>query len=181
MLRKLFALAVATLFAVPAFAAETTYKLSGDNTKVTFTGTKPGGKHDGGFAKLAGTATVADGTITKIEVEIDCDSLYSDDPTGKLTAHLKSPDFFGVKDNPKSTFKTTKIEKTDKGYNITGDLTLLGKTKAVTFPATVTEKDGTLTLTSSEFQIDRTEWGMVFGKGKVDDKVSLKVALTAKK
>ena len=45
----------------------------------------------------------------------------------------------------------------------------------------MTEKDGTLTLTSSEFVIDRTEWGMVFGKGRVDDKVTLKVAVTAKK
>jgi polyisoprenoid-binding protein YceI len=181
MIRKLFALAVAALFAVPAFAAETTYKLDGENTKVTFTGTKPGGKHDGGFKKLTGTAVVNDGTLTKIEVEIDCDSLWSDDPAGKLTAHLKSPDFFGVKDHPKSTFKTTKIEKTEKGVNITGDLTLLGKTKAVTFPATVSEKDGTLMLASSEFAIDRTEWGMKFGQGRVDNKVTIKVAVTAKK
>jgi polyisoprenoid-binding protein YceI len=179
MIRSLSALALATLFAVPLFAAENTYKLDGDNTKVTFTGTKPGGKHDGGFKKLTGTATVNDGTLTKIEVEIDCDSLYSDND--KLTAHLKSPDFFGVKDNPKSTFKTTKIEKTDKGYNITGDLTLLGKTKPVTFPATVTEKDGTLTVASSAFTIDRSEWGMTFGKGRVDEKVTIKVAVTAKK
>ena len=178
MMRKLFALVVAALFAVPGVAAETTYKLTGENTKVTFTGTKPNGKHDGGFKKLSGTAVVNDGTLTKIEVEIDCDSLWSDDP--KLTGHLKAPDFFGVKDHPKSTFKTTKIEKTDKGYTITGDLTMIGKTKPVTFPATVTEKDGTLSL-AADFQIDRTEWGMNYGKGKIDDKVSLKVAVSAKK
>ena len=40
-----------------------------------------------------------------------------------------------MKDNPKATFKSTKIEKTDKGYTITGDLTMLGKTKSVSFPA----------------------------------------------
>ena len=178
MVRNLSALALAVLMGVPLLAAEDTYKLDGENTKVTFVGTKPGGKHNGGFKKLTGTATVADGTLSKIEVEIDCNSLFSDDT--KLTAHLKSPDFFGVKDNPTSTFKTTKIEKTDKGYSITGDLTLLGKTKSITFPATVTEKDGTLSLAAS-FDIDRTQWGMNFGRGKVNDKVALKVALTAKK
>ena len=179
MIRKLFAVAVAALFAVPAFAAETTYKLDGDNTKVTFTGTKPGGKHDGGFKTVTGTAVVTDGTLTKIEVEIDCNSLYSDNE--KLTGHLKNPDFFGVKDHPKSTFKTTKIEKTDKGYSVTGDLTLLGNTKPVTFPAAVVEKDGALTLTS-EFKIDRTQWGMTYGaKGQVDKDVAIKVAVTAKK
>jgi polyisoprenoid-binding protein YceI len=178
MTRKLLALAVAALFAAPALAAETTYKLTGENTKVTFTGTKPGGKHDGGFKTLTGNAVVADGALTKIEVEIDCDSMYSDD--AKLTAHLKSPDFFGVKDHPKATFKTTKIEKGDKTYSVTGDLTMLGKTKSVTFPASVSEKDGVLSL-SSAFHIDRSDWGMVYGKGKVDDKVSLQVAVTAKK
>ena len=34
---------------------------------------------------------------------------------------------------------------------------------------------------STAFAIDRTEWGMNYGKGKIDDKVTLKVAVTAKK
>ena len=97
-----------------------------------------------------------------------------------LTKHLKSPDFFGVADHPKATFKTTKVAKTDKGYNITGDLTMLGRTKAVSMPATVTAAGDNLTLTS-EFKINRNDWGMSYGKGKVDDIVSLKVVVNAKK
>jgi polyisoprenoid-binding protein YceI len=180
MYRAPFAVVLAALLAVPVFAADTKYTLSGENTKVTFTGTKPGGKHDGGFKNVSGTATVADGNpaTLKIEAEIDCTSLYSDTP--KLTDHLKSPDFFGVKDHPKATFKTTKVEKSDKGYTITGDLTLLGKTKPVTMPATVTAAGDTLTLTS-EFKINRNDWGMTYGKGKVDDLVSLKLTVNAKK
>jgi polyisoprenoid-binding protein YceI len=171
---------LAVLLAVPVLAADTTYKLTGENTKVTFVGTKPGGKHEGGFKTVSGTATVTDGNpaTLKIEAEIDCTSLYSDTP--KLTEHLKSADFFGVKDNPKAAFKTTKVEKTDKGYTITGDLTLLGKTKPVTMPAAVTAAGDTLTLTS-EFKINRNDWGMTYGKGKVDDLVSLKLTVTAKK
>ena len=118
------------------------------------------------------------GQSPAIEVEIDADSLWSDNE--KLTGHLKNPDFFGVKDNPKATFKSTKIEKTDKGYTITGDLTMVGKTKSVSFPASVTENGGVLSISTS-FAIDRTEWGMNYGKGKIDDKVTLKVAVTAKK
>lgn len=180
MVRTLSALALVACMAASQ-AADTKYTLTGDNTKVEFTGTKPGGKHDGGFKKLAGTATVTDGKpeTLKIEVEIDCDSLYSDNE--KLTTHLKNPDFFGVKDNPKATFKTTKVEKTDKGYNVTGDLTLLGKSNAVTFPASIAEKDGTLSVSSS-FTIDRTKWGMNYGaKGQVDKDVTIKVSVTAKK
>lgn len=181
MVRTLSALALAALIGSSAFAADTTYKLDGENTKITFVGTKPGGKHEGGFKKLTGTAKVTDGKIEtlKIETDIDCDSLYSDNE--KLTGHLKNPDFFGVKDNPKASFKVTKVEKSDKGFNVTGDLTLLGKTKPVTFPATITEKDGTLALTA-DFKIDRTQWGMNYGaKGQVDKDVAIKVALNAKK
>ena len=178
MIRALSAAVLAGLLALPTLAAETKYKLDGENTKVEFTGTKKGGKHDGGFKKVTGTASTDGGALTKIEVEIDTDSLYSDNE--KLTGHLKNPDFFGVKDNPKASFKTTKVEKTATGYTVTGDLTLLGKTKAVTFPATVTEADGKLTV-KSEFKINRTDWGMVYGKGMIDDDVALKVSVTAKK
>lgn len=180
MMRPLSALVLAFLLAASAGAADVKYALNGDNTQVTFVGTKPGGMHTGGFKKLAGSATIPDGKLEAmtIEVEIDTDSLFSDNE--KLTGHLKNPDFFGVKDHPKATFKSTKIEKTDKGYTITGDLTMIGKTKPVKIPATVTEKDGMLTINGA-FSIDRTEWGMNYGKGKIDDKVSLVVAVSAKK
>ena len=181
MVRGMLGVAFAALATVVAAGADS-YKLTGDNTKITFVGTKPGGKHDGGFKKLSGTATVADSNVEtmRIEVEIDTDSLYTDDPSGKLTGHLKNPDFFGVKDNPKATFKTTKVERTDKGYTITGDLTMIGKTKSVSFPATATVSGDTLTL-NADFSIDRTDWGMNYGKGKIDDKVALKVVVNAKK
>ena len=83
-----------------ALAADVKYVLTKDNTKIEWTGTKPGGKHSGGFEKVGGTATVAEGAGLKIDIEIDCDSLYSDDK--KLTGHLKSSDFFAVKDHPKA-------------------------------------------------------------------------------
>jgi polyisoprenoid-binding protein YceI len=177
MLRSLFALALA---AGIASAADQKIALTGENTAVTFTGTKKGGKHDGGFKKLIGTATIPDGDLTKLAIEatIDADSLYSDNE--KLTAHLKNPDFFGVKDNPTATFKSTKVEKTEKGYTVTGDLTLLGKTKPVTLPSTIELKDGKLVLTS-EFKIKRFDWGMTFGKGMVDDEVSLKLKIDSKR
>src|SRR6185312_6358434 len=179
MMRMFFAAALAAFLGLSATAAEQKFALDGANTKLTFTGTKKAGKHDGGFKKLTGTATIdgTDLTTLKIDATIDTTSLYSDNE--KLTAHLKTPDFFGVKDNPKATFKSTKVEKTEKGYTITGDLTLLGKTKPVTMPASLEVKDGELVL-NSEFKINRFDWGMTFGKGMVDDAVSLKLSIKAK-
>jgi polyisoprenoid-binding protein YceI len=180
MRKTLGILAVAAALATQGFAADTKFALDGDNTKITFVGTKKGGKHDGGFKTVTGTATVdpADLTTAKFEVDIDMTSLYTD--TDKLTAHLKSPDFFGVKANPKGKFVSTKVEKKGDDYVVTGDLTMNGKTKSVSFPAKLAVEGDKLTLTS-DLKINRHDWGVSFGKGMVDDDVAVKLAVSAKK
>ena len=168
---------LAAIQASTAGAQEVKYVLTGDNTKVTWTGTKTGGKHDGGFKDVSGVASVAPNTGLRLSVEIDTASLFSDDP--KLTGHLKSPDFFAVKDHPKAKFVSTKIDQAAGGFIINGDLTLLGKTKAISFPAQITV--GNTLGIQAAFTINRADFGMTYGKGKVDDTVSLKVAVNAGK
>src|SRR5262249_47132430 len=157
----------------------TDFKLTGTNSKITFLGTKPGGKHDGGFKDVTGTAIVQgkDLTTLKVNLEIDMNSLYTDTP--KLTNHLKSPDFFAVKSNPKSKFVSTKIEKSASEYKITGDLTMCGQTKSLTVPAQIKIEGGVLTVTG-KFALDKSNWGMTYGKGKIDEEVKLTVSVTAK-
>ena len=178
MIRALFTVAVASLIASPAFAAD--FKLTGENTKITFVGKKPDGKHAGGFKTVSGTAKVdgTDLTTLKLDATIDVNSIFSDDE--KLTGHLKSPDFFDVKNHPKAMFKVTKVEKAEKGYTLTGELTMLGKTKPVVMPSTLSVAGDALTL-KSDFKINRTDWGMTFGKGKIDEDVALKVEISIKK
>lgn len=174
---KLFATCVlATVWAAAAPAADVKYALTGENTKIEWTGTKSAGKHVGGFKTIAGVANVSGSSGISFDVEIDCDSLYSDDQ--KLTNHLKSPDFFAVKDHPKAKFVSKKVVKNDKNHTVTGDLTILGKTKEISFPAEIST-DGGLKLTA-EFDIDRTDYGMNYGGGKIDNKVQLKVTVDAK-
>ena len=174
------AAALAAVFIAGPALAGGNFSLSGANTKVEFVGTKPNGKHEGGFKALTGTATAAanDPASLKLKVEIDTTSLYSDNE--KLTQHLKSPDFFGVKSNPKSTFVLKKVEAGKDGHTVTGDLTLLGVTKEIAFPARINVTENALTL-ASEFQIDRSAFGMTYGRGKVDDQVKLKVSVNATK
>jgi len=174
-MRTLFAAAAALVLTLPAVAADKV-TLNGDNTKITFVGTKPGGKHDGGFKTLTGTATVEGDALKALEVEIDTESLYADD--AKLTAHLKSPDFFSVKANPKAKFASKKVEKTDGGHKVTGDLTLNGKTKEISFPATVSRAGGVKIETS--FTIDKRDFGMTYGGGKINDEVAIKAVVEAK-
>src|SRR5690606_24276327 len=94
-----------------------------------------------------------DPATLKLDVTIATNSIYSDNE--KLTAHLKAPDFFDVKRYPKATFKSTKVEMADKGYKVTGDLTLLGKTKSISFPAEIEISGGHIDF-DAEFKLDRT-------------------------
>jgi polyisoprenoid-binding protein YceI len=179
MSRVLATLVVIGLVAGISEAGDVKFALSGDNTKVTFVGTKPEGKHDGGFKKLSGTATYngKDITTLAINVEIDMKSTWTD--TDKLTDHLKSPDFFDVKSNPTAKFVSSKVEKSADGYTVTGKLTLNGKTKELSFPAKIEAAGQSLKLSSS-FKINRHDWNVSYGKGKVDDLVSMTLSVTAK-
>src|ERR1043166_2761675 len=97
-MRVLIATALVATLGFTGTALAETFNLTGKNTKIEFTGTKPKGKHEGGFETVTGkaTATAGDPASLKLEVEIETASLYSDNP--KLTTHLKSSDFFAVKD-----------------------------------------------------------------------------------
>jgi len=168
---------LAACIACPALAADVKFPLTGQNTKIQFVGTKVDGKHDGGFKTVTGMATAGNNGL-KVEVVIDMESIYTDD--AKLTGHLKSPDFFSVKTNPTSKFVTTKIEKAGDNFNVTGELTLNGKTKEITFPAKINLTEETMSL-NAEFRINRHEIGITYGKGKINDEVVLKLAVAAKK
>jgi polyisoprenoid-binding protein YceI len=149
------------------------------NAKIEFVGSKPQGKHDGGFKKFSGVAEVTpDGKgLSKVTVDIDATSIWTD--TGKLTNHLKSPDFFEVQRYPKAKFVSTKITTGGKGgatHTITGNLTLHGETKEITVPATIRVTAKNLSIEGG-FTLDRTQFGMNYGRGKVHDDVRIKVAV----
>ncbi|GAB3944775.1 hypothetical protein GCM10028805_12770 [Spirosoma harenae] len=120
----------------------------------------------------------------------------------------KYPPFFDIKKFPVSTFAITKVETwndrntkvptdgsirvNDGNIKVTGNLTIEGITKAVTFPAKMHFKDGmdgTVELNGT-LTIDRTDWGIDYGSkknfnqsidGVFSDEVKLFVKIVAKK
>ncbi len=149
----------------------TAYKITGENSKVEFTGSKVTGKHDGGFKAFTGTIDLVNKKPeeSKVSVDIDATSIFTEDE--KLTGHLKSADFFDVEKFPKASFVSTKIvpdaAKGTGNYTVTGDFTLHGQTKSITFPAKITVGDVDVAV-ESEFSINRKDFGIVYA-GKTDD------------
>ena len=152
-------------------AKSETLAINPENSKVEFVGSKVTGKHDGGFKKFAGSVALVNGKPedSTVSIDIDMNSVFTD--TDALTKHLQTGDFFDVANNPKGSFKATKIvadpEKGAGNYLVTGDLTLRGVTKSVTFPATITVSDGNVVV-KAEFSINRKDFNILYA-GKADD------------
>lgn len=149
-------------------------------TKVEFVGTKPVGKHHGVFMIKEGKLAVEAGTIKGGSFVIDMNTLKADDQdsvgNAKLAGHLMSPDFFDVAKFNTATFEIVSVAAgidtsikevilTDATHTVTGNLTLKGVTKSISFPAKVTMTDATTTA-DANFNIDRTLWGLSYGNDK---------------
>lgn len=164
----------------PVPLADGMVALSPANSRIDFVGTHEGAKPDprkGGFAKFAGQARLdSSGKLAAVKFEFQTASLWTEMP--RLTSHLKSPDFFDVREHPKASFESTLVKpgKQDGTYEVRGKFTLLGKTKEVKIPATVAVTDAGVTL-MSKFEIDRTQFGMTYGEGKVKKEVAIQVAI----
>ena len=150
------------------------YAINAESSTIEFEGSKVTGSHSGGFKSFQGTISVADGKIVPpSEIEIDMASTWSD--SDRLTGHLKNADFFDVPSYPTSKFVLTSIEAGTENHTVTGDLTLHGVTKSISFPAEVSVSDSQVGL-KAEFFIMRFDFDIVY-KGKVDDLIRDEVVI----
>lgn len=167
------------------------YKFSNEGSTVGWTGTKTGGKHDGGFNDFEGHVVVSNDEVKQVDVTIQIASIWTDndddDPDeDKLKDHLLSKDFFAAKEYPTARFVSTSITKGGDGgsHTVVGNLTMRDKTKSITFPADI-KLDGDTVTASAEFKIDRMDWGVEFkipgGEVILHNDVALRLDIKTKK
>jgi polyisoprenoid-binding protein YceI len=147
----------------------------------------------GEFTKVAGTVTFDRDhpEASKVETTIDVASLHTRDE--QRDGHLKSADFLDAEKYPQIKFVSTGIKKDGNDeYQMTGNLTIHGVTKPVTFHVegpTAEAKDpwgNVKTGATAETKINRKDFGLVWNvaleTGGVlvgeDVKISLDVELT---
>lgn len=147
--------------------------------------------HKGGMAPRWGTLSITsgelsadNGQLTSGEFAIDMKSIKVDPASvtekdkkyTDLEGHLKNEDFFNVEKFPTADFKITKVEDLASagadavaGANktVSGNLTLLGKTMNVTFPAKVDVVDKSANV-AAKFTVNRADWGIKFGTSEAD-------------
>jgi len=89
---------------------------------------------------------------------------------------MDSDDLFEVEPYPLAPFPSTKIESTDDGYLVTGNLAMHGVANSITFPAAIAVNGDTLTA-DAEFSINRKDWDINY-PGKPNDLIRDEVVIT---
>lgn len=153
--------------------------------------------HNGTVAMKEGTLKVENGQVVGGTVVFDMSTIHSndipkdDENYGKLVGHLKSADFFDVANHPTATFEITGM---NNGV-VSGNLTMRGITKNISFPANVSMNGDVVEMTAPEFTIDRKQWNVSYNSTEalsglsaaelkdklIDDNIKLSFTLKAEK
>lgn len=180
-----------------------TYTVATDVSKVMWEGSKPVGTHNGTVNISEGTVIVNGDAVVGGSFTIDMNSINVLDLEGGkkdyLESHLKgledknADDFFNVNKYPTAKYEITKVTKKEGDPTgnalVYGNLTMKDVTKSVGFTANIDMADGMVRVSTSQFKVDRTQWGIKYGspsffeglKDKaIDNEMGIKITLVAK-
>ncbi len=162
--------------AYPVAKAEgTTYAINAEGSSLKWIGAKVSMKHTGAVKIKGGEFTAKGGNITSGKFVVDMPSLENLDLDGawkaKLEGHLKSADFFDIEKYPEATFEIASVTKTDKAFDVRGNLTIKGISKGISFPAEIAFEGETPVSAKGTITINRQIWGIVY-PGMADDLIA---------
>lgn len=142
-----------------------------------------------GFSEYTGEFTdfdarlsldAADPERSRLTVTVATPSIATHDEA--LDKHLKSADFFDVAKHPAAGFTSTEISRTGANTaKVTGDFTLLGRTRPLTLDVTFNKAGenmaGVYTIGfSATGTVKRSDYGMTYAVPGVSDEVALRIS-----
>jgi len=171
-------------FSNNALSAAETYKVDTAHTYVMFRVKHLGvGYSYGRFNGPTGKFVFDESSPSSCSIEMQVKTNDVDTKVDKRDNDLKGPDFFNAVEHPAITFKSTSVKKiSNNTYEVTGNLTLLGKTRPISMKASDTGegKDPWGKYRrgfESTFTIKRSEFGMNFMLNGVSDEVDITVSV----
>ena len=154
----------------------TRYKVNATESIITWNASKVTGEHSGTVNVANGYISMTDNEMVSANVIADMTTIACTDLEGewgdKLVGHLVSEDFFHVDEYATSSFTLRNITplSTDgeTTHTVIGDFTIRGITQSVSFPATIVEQGGALTINGTAV-LDRTDYDIVYRSGSMFD------------
>ena len=141
----------------------------------------------GRFNDFSGKFTIdtADPARSSFALSIPISSI--DTNNVKRDAHLRAPDYFNAKQFPTMSFQSTNVKAVDGGYEVTGDLSLHGVTKPVSFTLKGGDKvvefpKKTMRIGFvSSFSIRRSDFGVKADLKLLGDEIPILIGIEAAK
>lgn len=148
------------------------YATISENSKVDWRASHLGGAQPR-FGKIqlkSATVFANNNELSNAKVVMDMKSFTvesfpeGDENIAKLTGHLQSPDFFDIANHPEATFELTNIKNAEGDYNslLTGNLTIMGISKSISFKANVSVSKEEVSIKSEDFAVNRSDWNLTY-------------------
>lgn len=176
------ALLMAPVLASPANAVEYD-RVDTAKSSIKFVPTLMGSKTEGRFSKFMAQVRFDPEKPANASAKAEVDIRSFDIGYDEATAEALGKNWFDVQQYPTADFSVSKVKPLGKDhFELTGNLTIRGKTKALTFPVTLTREsaqsarlDGTVVIQRLDFNLGQGAWSAT---GTVANDVTLIIRLT---
>lgn len=127
----------------------------------------------GRFPGVSGTIVADEEHPDRSRVEVAIDAASIDTGNEQRDEHLRSADFLDVAEHPQITFRSTSVDRaySEPGdeFQVTGELTIRGRTHPVTLDVTYEGAGadpwgGERASFSARTRIDRRDWGLTWNQ-----------------
>jgi polyisoprenoid-binding protein YceI len=116
----------------------------------------------GTFGQVTGHGTVSPAGEVSGAVTVAAASIET--KNAKRDKHLRSADFFAADTFPSITFGVDRIRPSSEGVTVTGQLTVRGRTRPLTFPASVSVLGPGEIGLDAEVQVNRADFGLTWNR-----------------
>jgi len=156
------------------------YKPVDNKSEVKFTIKNFGLNTSGTFNSLKGAISfnASDPAAASFNVTIDVNTINTGNDA--RDNHLRKDEYFDVEKFPVISFVSKNIQRDQDGYTVTGNLTIKGITKSISFPFTVQNQDSGLLFTGG-FSIDRKDFGVGASSAVLGNTVNVSLKVYASK
>jgi polyisoprenoid-binding protein YceI len=156
------------------------YKPVDNNSDIVFTIKNFGINTAGSLKGLKGAIKFnpSDLASSSFTVSVDVNTIYTG--VDSRDDHLKREEYFDVEKYPLITFSSANIKKDENGYAVTGNLTMKGISKTVSFPFTVQNQNNGILL-SGNFSINRKDFNVGGSSAVLGNNVNISLKVFAVK
>lgn len=145
----------------PAAADVVRFRISPDESALTFKATSRLANADGRFHRFTGDVSVDPGDLTTARVSLAIDAASIDTANTKRDNHLRSADFFWVERHPMIALESQRAAPEAGGVTVVGRLTVRGITREIAVPTTVEVTPERL-VARGQFDLKRTDYDMTY-------------------